>query len=253
MPKISCLSCILHIKDSIRELPGYINSRMDLASRRVVIAYDPRVIEPEYFRTAINALGYQVEGEVTPTPEISLTDDRDSRKGSSIFGPIAIGLMAAAAVFAFYLGLMTLTADWYYTEYQFERYQGWIIALALGLGLQAWLYSFFRQWVKGESAKTAGKGLAASGGMSTAAMAACCSHYLVAILPALGLPFLTTAVAALEEYQNFFFLLGVLSNLAGIFIMLRLFNKNGIISPRGLIGRIGLTVFGSRKYKEEET
>ena len=65
-------------------------------------------------------------------------------------------------------------------------------------------------------------------------MAARCAHYLVAFLPALGLPFLSAAAAGLGDYQNELLLLGVLSNFFGIGVMLRTMTKNGINPFMGL-------------------
>jgi hypothetical protein len=78
--------------------------------------------------------------------------------------------------------------------------------------------------------KGAATGMTASGGMSGVAMALCCSHYLAVILPAIGLPFLSGAVAGLAEYQTVFFAIGVVSNILGIGYMLRLMWKNGILA-----------------------
>jgi hypothetical protein len=130
---------------------------------------------------------------------------------------------------------------------QFEEYRWWILALAAGLGVQATLYSFLRKRLKGKNVKSAKSSLAASGGMSTASMAACCAHYLVAFLPALGLPFLSAAAAGLAEYQTQLFLLGVLSNLFGIGVMLRVMKKNGII-PAGVLA--SYASFGLRRENQ---
>ena len=135
-----------------------------------------------------------------------------------------IGLAVALGVVVFYLGLHTLTSDWNNAKTQLEEYEWWIIALSFGLGVQAALYSFMKKRLQGTT-KGAKSSLAASGGMSTASMAACCTHYLVAFLPALGLSFLSTAVYGLAKYQSEFFLLGVISNLFGIGVMLRLMGK----------------------------
>lgn len=143
--------------------------------------------------------------------------------------PHVYGIAAAIGVVGFYLGLITLTSDWYNAKMQFSEYQWWILALAAGLGLQATLYTILKRKLQGKNLKTAKSSLAASGGMSTASMAACCAHYLVAFLPALGLPFLSAAAAGLVEYQTHLFLIGVLSNIVGIFVMLRLMKKKGII------------------------
>jgi hypothetical protein len=161
--------------------------------------------------------------------------------------PLLIGVAAAIAVVGFYLGLITLVSDWYNARMQFEEYRWWILALAAGLGVQATLYSFLRIRLNGKNVKSAKSSLAASGGMSTASMAACCAHYLVAFLPALGLPFLSAAAAGLAEYQTHLFLLGVLSNLFGIGVMLRVMQKNGII-PAGALA--SYAPFGLRRENQ---
>jgi hypothetical protein len=112
---------------------------------------------------------------------------------------------------------------------QFAEYRWWIVALAAGFGIQAALFTFLRRQLQRAHMRAAKSSMAAAGGMSTAAMAACCAHYLVPLLPALGLPFLSAAVAGIAEYQSLFFLLGVLSNLFGSGLMLRLMNRHGVI------------------------
>lgn len=143
----------------------------------------------------------------------------------AVYGiPCLIGLAVALSVVVFYLGLHTLTSDWNNAMVQLEEYEWWIVALSFGLGVQAALYSFMRNMkerLQG-TIKGAISSLAASGGMSTASMAACCTHYLAAFLPALGLSFLSTAATGMAKYQSEFFLLGLISNLYGIGVMLRL-------------------------------
>ena len=72
------------------------------------------------------------------------------------------------------------------------------------------MYALLRKRLRGTNLKGAKGTLAASGGMSASAMAACCAHYLVSLLPALSLPFLSAAAAGLARYQTVFFLVGVL-------------------------------------------
>ena len=88
--------------------------------------------------------------------------------------------------------------------------------------------------------KAAKCSLAASGGMSTAAMAACCAHYLGILLPALSLPFLSAAAAGLAQYQTWFFVAGVLSNLFGIGLMLRMMVRSGMIQVGTLVSHLAL-------------
>lgn len=137
---------------------------------------------------------------------------------------------AALCVIGFYLGLITLTSNWSNAAYQFSEYGGWVIALALGLGIQVGLFTHMRAVMAGARLKGAASGMAASGGMASVAMALCCSHYLAAILPAIGLPFFAGAVAGLVEYQTVFFIIGVITNMLGIVYMLRLMVKNGIFA-----------------------
>lgn len=146
--------------------------------------------------------------------------------------PCIIGIAAAIGVVGFYMGLLTLTSDWFNARAQFGEYRWWIIALSLGLGIQVTLYSYMRKRMQKGSLGAAKSGLAASGGMSTASMAACCSHYLVPLLAAVGLPFLSAAAAGIANYQTELFLVGILSNLAGLGIMLRLMQKNGFLDVR---------------------
>ena len=142
--------------------------------------------------------------------------------------PYIFGIFAGTAVIAFYLSLITLTSDWANARYQFADYRWWIIALAAGLGIQITLFVSMRRRLSSQALKGVGAGVAASGGMSATAMAICCSHYLVTLLPIIGLPFLSAAAAGLEQYQIQFFAAGVVSNLIGIAMMLRKFRQNNI-------------------------
>jgi hypothetical protein len=155
--------------------------------------------------------------------------------------PYIYGITAALGVVGFYLGLLTLTSDWYNARLEFREYGLWIITLAVGLGVQVTLFSLFRAWHGAGSMKGAKCSLATSGGMSTTAMAACCSHYLTLVLPALGLPFLSSAAASLASYQVYFLFAGVLSNLFGIGFMLRLMIRSGMISKWALVKNLTFT------------
>ncbi len=140
--------------------------------------------------------------------------------------PYLVGVGASLGLLGFYLALMTLTGDWYYALIQFEEYRFWIIALSLGLGIQTTLFMLLKRGPVGKEGKTARSALAASGGVSTASMVACCLHHVTDIFPVIGLPLLA---AALQKYQVYFFLAGVLSNLYGIRMMLLMMARHGII------------------------
>ncbi len=231
---MTCISCANKIENTLINRNGVIQAFVDLSKQVATINYDPNEVAPEELKAAIEAIGYgATKNKKTVAINQNLPDHSSQNIGPY---PYLIGMAAAAGVIAFYLGLLTITSDWYNAWMQFSDYRWWIFGLSAGLGVQATLYSNLKIRLRGgKNMKTAKSSLAASGGMSTASMAACCAHYLVAFLPALGLPFLSAAAAGLAEYQQEFFFLGVLSNLFGIGVMIRLMVKNNIISGHNLI------------------
>lgn len=227
---MTCMSCVNRIENTLKNESGVYRVSVNLSSRMASIIYDPDKLNPADLSEAIEIAGYSVV-EVNEDPELIAKKIQTDAFGVNIGPyPYIIGSVAAIGVLAFYLGLLTLISDWYNAKAQFSDYRWWIIALSIGLGVQATLFSGLRIRLRGKNMKGAKSSLAASGGMSTASMAACCAHYLVAFLPALGLPFLSTAAAGLAEYQPQFFFLGVVSNLFGIGVMIRVMLKNNIIS-----------------------
>ena len=140
-----------------------------------------------------------------------------------------LGVLASFAIVGIYLGMNTLTSDWYFARVQFSEYRWWIISLAFGLGIQVTLFTLFRAHLRGKKKTAANSSMAASGGVSAVAMMACCSHYLATLIPLLGVSFLSaTAVASLAQYQPYFFLAGLASCLFGITIMVRMMRKHGM-------------------------
>lgn len=185
---------------------------------------------------AINAAGYTVLESGANSTEVTYESQGLLSKQTFSVKPYMFGIAAAVGVIGFYLGLLTLVSDWYNAKSQFAQYGGWVIALSTGLGIQTTLFAYIRNQLKGKAITAAKSSMAASGGVSTASMAACCAHYLVAFLPAFGLSFFSAAAAGLAEYQWEFFFLGVISNIFGIVVMIRTMNKNGLISS-GVLAR----------------
>ncbi|HIH41074.1 TPA: hypothetical protein HA239_01530 [Candidatus Woesearchaeota archaeon] len=110
-----------------------------------------------------------------------------------------------------------------------------MLPLILGFGIQIGLYVYVKESFKAINA-AATASVAASGGVSTASMVACCAHHLTDILPLIGLAFLSTV---LVKYQTSFILLGVLSNLIGITIMLNTIQKNSLHNSwKGILGEM---------------
>jgi len=125
--------------------------------------------------------------------------------------PLSWGALAFVLMLAVYFSVVSLISGWSFTLEQFADFWYFIVALALGFGTQVGLYTYLRQLVGLQG--MSGKMVAASGTTSTAAMISCCAHYLVNILPVLGVTGFVTLVA---QYQIQLFWLGLAFNLAGI-------------------------------------
>lgn len=231
---MTCQACVTRVEGALTNVPGVAEAKVDLTRQEAKVIYDDNQLSLEDLQAAVEAVGYQLfDG-----PEGDSAEKPLHIKGLfSERAPYLIGALAAAGVIGFYLGLQTLASDWSSARLQFDAYRWWILALAAGLGIQATLFSIFRRRV-GHTGKKEKCTMAASGGMSGTAMAACCAHYLVPILPLIGLPFLSSAAASLAQYQTYFFLAGVISSLFGIGYMLRTMNKAGLIDLRIFLDRI---------------
>lgn len=244
---MSCLSCARKIEAALSACPGIAQAEVDFVFRKAMVRFDPSKVDFGALKGAVEAAGYQVregqEGE----------EEQVETRGPSIAEllskprPYLMGAAAMLGVIVFYLGLLTLTSDWYNAKAEFRSYKFWILGLAIGLGVQALFFSLLRAWHKGGSMKGAKCTLAASGGISTTAMAVCCSHYLFAFLPALGLPFLSTAAASLADYQIYFFLVGVVSNLFGIGLMIRMMDKSGMIQVGAFVSHLSSGVLPAKR------
>jgi hypothetical protein len=92
--------------------------------------------------------------------------------------------------------------------------------LTAGLGLQIGLYAYYRQLqCDMRRARPAMAVTAAGTGTSTVTMIACCAHHVSDVLPFVGL---TAAVAFLTEFRAPFIAVGIVSNLIGVAVVLRL-------------------------------
>lgn len=123
---------------------------------------------------------------------------------------IGYGLGAAAVLLAVYFLVLTLISGWSFAQDQFGAYWYFIISLAVGFGIQISLYVFLRNAIH----ERASKGMVVtSGAISTGAMLSCCAHYLVNILPVIGI---SGVAAFLGQYQIELFWVGLAFNAAGI-------------------------------------
>ncbi len=142
---------------------------------------------------------------------------------------ILVGAAAAVLLIIIYAGIIGLAQDWTHVWQQAAELWYWVLALAGGFGIQAGLFSFIRQRSRERRAANTAS-VAASGSVSAGSMAACCAHHLADVLPLLGL---SGVAIFLVQYQLFFIIAGVLSNIVGITIMLETIQRHGLSDRLG--------------------
>lgn len=128
---------------------------------------------------------------------------------------LVYGIAAGLGILAFYLSVLTIFQSYGFALYEFKRLWIWLVPLAIGFGTQIGLYTSIRHDA------TVNGGMAASGTISGGSMVACCSHYLISIIPIIGITGLTTFTSFLMVYQKAFFSIGILSSIVGIALMLK--------------------------------
>ena len=124
---------------------------------------------------------------------------------------ILYGILTSSILLGVYFTILTLVSGWNFTQIQFANYWYFIVSLAVGFGIQITLYQYIKSLV--HSGTSMGKIVGVSGTTSTATMISCCAHYLVNLVPILGVTGLATFVA---QYQVKIFWVGLAFNLFGI-------------------------------------
>jgi len=130
---------------------------------------------------------------------------------ASVARPVGFGLVAAILLLGVYFAVLTLLSGGSLAATQFADFWPFVVALAVGFGVQIALYVRLRSLVRHADGSSAA--VAVSGGTSAAAMVSCCTHYLANVIPVLGA---TGALALVAQYQTEFFWLGLAFNAAGI-------------------------------------
>ncbi len=125
---------------------------------------------------------------------------------------VLYGILSGLALLLFYLGIISLFQG---VEFAFLNLRSmWylILPLAGGFGTQMGLYTSIRH-----TATLTGT-VAGTGGISAGSMVACCSHFLLNIIPIAGISGLAIF---LVKYQPAFLGVGILSNAIGISLMVK--------------------------------
>ncbi len=124
------------------------------------------------------------------------------------------GILAGLGILIFYISVLTIFQSYGFALYEFKRLWLWLVPLAIGFGTQIGLYASIMHDA------TVNRGMAASGTISGGSMIACCSHYLLSILPFIGIAGLSPFTSFLMTYQKAFFSIGIASSVIGIVSML---------------------------------
>src|SRR3989339_960635 len=138
----------------------------------------------------------------------------------SITKSILYGALASAILFSVYFSILTLVSGWNFAQDQFATHWYFVVSLVVGFGIQISLYQYIKALV--HSGQGMGKVVGVSGTTSTAAMISCCAHYLVNLVPILGVTGIVTFVA---QYQVELFWIGLASNVFGIGYMVTRITK----------------------------
>jgi len=147
--------------------------------------------------------------------------------------PLLWGVIAGSALLFIYFLILTVANSLIHATDQLLELWYWIAMLILGFGIQAGLYTYIRGMLKiRKEAGVARSTVAAAGGISTTSMIVCCAHHVTDVLPILGV---SAAMLFLGQFQDLFMMIGVLSNIIGINVMLKIIQKNKLYDKEGRI------------------
>ncbi len=133
------------------------------------------------------------------------------------------GTGATLALILFYLLLVGLVESWAHARELLLDDAFFVGAISLGFGIQIGLFSYVKQVQKLFKSGSITAITASGTGTSTVSMVACCLHHLGDVLPLIGLSGLTLFF---EQYRYPMMWVGIMANVAGIVLMLRMINKH---------------------------
>jgi len=125
---------------------------------------------------------------------------------------ILYGLLAGTLLLVFYISVVSFFQGFEFAILNFRSLWYWIVPLAIGFGIQIGLFFSIKH-----TAEMTGI-VAGTGGISGGSMIACCSHFIINLLPIAGVSGLAVF---LIKYQTSFFTVGIVFNIVGISLILR--------------------------------
>ena len=140
--------------------------------------------------------------------------------GKSLF----FGILSGAGILIFYISVLTFFQSYGFAISEFKRLWVWLIPLAIGFGTQIGIYISIKHDA------TINRGAATSGTISGGSMVVCCSHFLISVIPLIGITGLSVLTSFLMTYQKAFFSIGIASSVMGITLML--YHKRKMKAPQ---------------------
>jgi hypothetical protein len=129
---------------------------------------------------------------------------------------IAAGVLAATALVAGYLAIISLAQGPAHALEQLAADAGFVAAVTAGFGIQIALFVELRAV---DRRHRAGAAVTAAGtGTSVVAMLACCAHHVLDLLPIVGL---SAAAVFLDDFKGPLLVVGIATNGLGIVVIAR--------------------------------
>jgi len=125
---------------------------------------------------------------------------------------VLYGLLSGLGILLFYLGVVSIFQSIEFSFLNLRSLWYLIFPLAAGFGTQVGLFFSIKHTAQFTGA------VAGTGAISGGSMIACCSHFLLNIIPIAGVSGLAIF---LVEYQSWFLGVGIISNIVGITMMIR--------------------------------
>ncbi len=159
--------------------------------------------------------------------DLSHADSNNKRLNSR---PIIWGITAAVSLFTVYFLISSVTATFAHSIDQFKLVWYWILMLGTGFGIQVGLYTYLREVVRVRKLSgRAGSAVAVAGGLSSTSVVACCAQYMANVMPLMAIP---ATVVFLGHFQDFFLTIGVLSNIIGTSLILKIIQKHRLYEKK---------------------
>ena len=150
------------------------------------------------------------------------------------------GAIASIALSAVYFAIVSIAQGFPHALEEFASIWYLMVPLIAGFGAQVGLFSYTHAAIRSVSSK----GVATSGGVSTVSMVACCAHHITDVLPIIGF---TAFALFLTQYQNFFVVLGILSNAVGILFVLGIIQGRKLYNKKSPFG--GIFSYNMKKFR----